>query len=572
MLFVTLAVWSGCMIFLHYPSTPLYAAEIVFRVYVLCWFILVALTLRFLFMIAGRFDLINKPYFYAFMILPPALFYVLYLNGMFLKPVTGFFSGWYAEWQNNIWNYLYYLYYFFCSAAGVYQIIASMKSTAYETVRKQKAVIAATVSISVLISTVLALLLPLKYIYLGDLTDIAILIWAAGIIYSIVHLRMFRITAAYAADKIVGNMREFLIITDTDNRIVTVNKYLLDFLGFKEYELLDKSTGLIAGPGSDFKAVFEEAVRADGCRMEEFNLKNSAGENVPVVLSASPVLEKNKAAGMVCLGSDISGILKTRDNLKKSNDKLIELDSLKSNFSAMISHELRTPLTSINGFLSFLIRGAAGEPNPKQKEYLGIIKNNSDRLLSLINDLLDMSKIESGTFSIQKNPASMNLVIKQSITDIKSLADSKNITIKYSEPENQPMVDMDFYRMSQVVLNLLSNSIKFSPVNSQIGITYGTIPLSQAVIPARAAGKNLRDGVYAAVSITDHGPGISTENLEKVFDRFFQAGNSSQKPKGTGLGLNIVKNIVEIHGGAVWAESEGIDKGSVFKFLIPGKM
>jgi signal transduction histidine kinase len=236
----------------------------------------------------------------------------------------------------------------------------------------------------------------------------------------------------------------------------------------------------------------------------------------------------------------------------------------------MVSHELRTPLTSINGFLSLLLGGAGGAPSATQKEYMEIMRNNTGRLLSQINDLLDVSKMESGAFTIDRKPCDIAVVIKQCIADIEALLKNRNITVNLAMPDAPFILNIDAYRISQSVTNLLSNSIKFSPPGSAIDIRSEASDLASIKTPGRAGAGSLKPGQYAMISVQDHGRGIDSGNIEKIFERFYQVGGSNTKKNpGTGLGLNIVKNIVQAHGGTVWAESGGIDKGTKFIILLP---
>jgi signal transduction histidine kinase len=214
--------------------------------------------------------------------------------------------------------------------------------------------------------------------------------------------------------------------------------------------------------------------------------------------------------------------------------------------------------------------GVGGQLTAQQKEFLAIIKNNSDRLLTLINDLLDTSKMEQGSFSINKAPAELGFIIDSGIKDLQSLTKNKNITITRQFSPEKNVVTVDAYRISQAVVNLINNAIKFSPPDSEITVRMENHILDDIRIPAYVDRSRISPGYYVSICVIDHGYGIESDKLTRVFDKYYQVENiNTRTAQGTGLGLNIVKNIVELHGGAVWTESDGPGKGAQFTLIIP---
>ncbi|MBM4054658.1 MAG: HAMP domain-containing protein [Planctomycetes bacterium] len=255
---------------------------------------------------------------------------------------------------------------------------------------------------------------------------------------------------------------------------------------------------------------------------------------------------------------------RTRE-LKDANQKLQELDKAKSGFLSIVSHELRTPLTSIIGFTNIIkkrldtvifphIEANTAIKSQKAvqqiKENLNIILTEGERLTNLINDVLDLAKIEAGKTEWHMNTTSITEVITKATAATASLTEQKGLALIVDIEKNIPDFVGDKNRIIQVVINLLSNAIKFTDE--------GSISCN-----ARQSDNNI------LVAITDTGIGIEHENLEKIFDTFKQVGDTlTNKPRGTGLGLPICKQIIEHHGGAIWAESEP-GKGSRFSFTIP---
>jgi signal transduction histidine kinase len=238
--------------------------------------------------------------------------------------------------------------------------------------------------------------------------------------------------------------------------------------------------------------------------------------------------------------------------LAVANDRLKELDRLKSDFVSNVSHELRTPLTAIKGAVDLVLREVPGPLNEKQTHYLTRVRSNTQHLAGLINDLLDLSKIEEGKIELQTNRVSIGGLVHEVVETLRPIAAEKPIVLEMIAPEPSILVWADRDKVTQVLMNLIGNAIKFSPPQGRVMVS--TI-------------KNGRE--WVRVSVNDSGPGISSEEKEKVFEKFYQVAESGMpKPKGTGLGLAISKALVELHGGKIWVDSEP-NRGSTFCFTLP---
>jgi two-component system, sensor histidine kinase and response regulator len=243
-------------------------------------------------------------------------------------------------------------------------------------------------------------------------------------------------------------------------------------------------------------------------------------------------------------------IEETRRRLEDANQDLLEANLTKDTFLSTVSHELRTPLTSVKGFAEIL--QAYGDiDEASRNEFIGIIANESNRLIRLINDLLDLSKIEAGKMEWEDEPVSVEGVIDNSVASTRSLALEKQQKVEVTAGESIPDVMADPDKLIQVMTNLLSNAFKFSPAGSTI----------------RIIAKSLGDEVV--IGVEDQGIGIAPGDVPLVFERFIQVGDTlTDKPKGTGLGLPICKEIVDHYGGRIWVKSE-YEVGSTFPFALP---
>jgi signal transduction histidine kinase len=222
----------------------------------------------------------------------------------------------------------------------------------------------------------------------------------------------------------------------------------------------------------------------------------------------------------------------------------------KSEFLANMSHELRTPLNAIIGFSEVLVDRMFGELNEKQDEYLKDIYASGQHLLSLINDILDLSKIEAGRMELELADFDLPSAIDNALILVRERATRRGITLGRSIDERLGMIHGDERKVKQVLLNLLSNALKFTPEGGQIDIRAG-----------------LRDDV-AEMSVLDTGVGIAPEDQEAVFEEFRQVGGAEKKAEGTGLGLALSRKFIELHGGRIWVQSQ-VGVGSTFTVTLP---
>ena len=215
-----------------------------------------------------------------------------------------------------------------------------------------------------------------------------------------------------------------------------------------------------------------------------------------------------------------------------------------------MSHELRTPLNAILGYTELVLDGIYGEPTEKMDGVLRRVQANGKHLLGLINDVLDLSKIEAGQLTLSVADYSMSDVVQSVFTAVEPLATEKNLALKVELPPGLPVGHGDERRIAQVLLNLVGNAIKFTDAG-------------EVAIKASAVNGSFE------VAVSDTGPGVAPADQQKIFEEFQQADNSSTRKKGgSGLGLSISKRIVEMHGGRMWVESE-LNRGSKFSFALP---
>lgn len=337
---------------------------------------------------------------------------------------------------------------------------------------------------------------------------------------------------------IIYSLRDAVVVVDDENRLSTANEPAAQLLGF-DADACGKPIADICGEEHrEFLEFLRQSAQSgvEGTRREMV----FALENQPHVFDTimSCVYEGSKVSGVVAVLHDI-----TREK---------EISQMKNDFVSHVSHELKTPLASITAYSEMLADGEAQDEDTR-KEFYGIIQTQAQRLNRLIEDILNISRIESGLVKVAKEPVSMAILIEQQMSMIQKYADEKNITVSRQTPIifDQAYADKDM--ISQVIVNLLSNAVKYTPSGGSVRI---------ATEVDEAAGR-------VRVTVTDTGVGIPEAELGHLFQKFYRVAANNKHAKGTGLGLNLVKQIVEkVHNGRVFVTSK-VGEGSTFGFELP---
>ena len=255
---------------------------------------------------------------------------------------------------------------------------------------------------------------------------------------------------------------------------------------------------------------------------------------------------------------DINATLQQRienatKELRSSNVRLLQLDKAKDEFVGMASHQLRTPLTRVKGYISMVLEGDAGEITATQRQFLDEAFASSERMVHLIEDFLNVSRIQNGKFIIDRHPTDLSKVVEQEIEGLDPSAKSRNLKFVYKKPKNFPMIDIDESKIRQVIMNFADNALYYSHEDSDININLSVM------------------GDNVVFIVKDTGIGVPSNEQEQLFSKFYRASNArKQRPDGTGVGLYLSKTVIDAHGGKIIFDSiEG--KGSTFGFSLPIK-
>ncbi len=431
---------------------------------------------------------------------------------------------------------------------------------------------------------------PDNNLFIAGVTMIALDIGEERLVHAIVRdITVSKQIEASSAEfqrkyfNLVENINSIILCWDRDGIIKFINKYGLQFFGYSAEELIGRNVvGTIVPPvdrnGRDMRQMIKEI--CDNPAAFERNINENIRRNGERVLiswnNKVEIDELGKVKEILSVGVDITERIRAEEEIRDLNEKLKsyaeelekrvaertseleiakkraeEADRVKSAFLATMSHELRTPLNSIIGFTGILLKGLAGPLNDEQAKQLRMVQNSASHLLELINDVLDISKIEAGQLEVASEPVDMDEVVKKVIRSAAPLAEKKGLALLFEMAPEVGQIISDRRRVEQILLNLINNAIKFT---------------NQGEVRIRC----WTEEGWVMTSVSDSGIGIKPEDIEKIFKPFCQLDiGLSREYEGTGLGLSICKRLVELLGGKIWVESEGEGKGSMFKFSLP---
>ncbi|MEO6888467.1 MAG: PAS domain S-box protein [Ktedonobacteraceae bacterium] len=338
---------------------------------------------------------------------------------------------------------------------------------------------------------------------------------------------------------------EAILFISPDNSLLTVNRSFTEFFGIPHDAVIDHPlrvlhallAPLFVDP-SQVQTLLEYSMTDHEPLITDFMIQ-STPQRRDLECYATPVFSStDEYLGRLYVLRDV-----TRER---------EVDRMKSEFVSLVSHELRTPLTSIQGYVDLLLHDEeVGPLTALQEEFLSVAHNNARRLVSLINDLLDLSRIESGKIELHREPLHLTRIIRELLPSFSLRLEEKHQDLVLHLPNPSPIVQADSERVVQILSNLLSNAHKYTPQGGRIDLTVEAT------------------GTMARISITDSGIGLSVEEQAQLFTRFYRAQNATtQTVNGTGLGLTIARSLVEMHGGEITVTSEP-GQGSTFSFTLP---
>jgi PAS domain S-box-containing protein len=354
---------------------------------------------------------------------------------------------------------------------------------------------------------------------------------------------------------LVANARDAIFATDTAARVVTWNAAAQRLFGFSAEAAVGRRADFLdapAGPDSPTQigTILRDVLASGEPQHAHVTCLGASGQRVDVALSVAPVRDARGAL----LG--VSAIARDDSEYQRVEQAVREVNRQKDEFLAIMSHELRTPLTSILGYTDMLLRGLSGPLPPLTNRYIGNVRSAGDRLLELVNGLLDYTRLEAGVERLNPRPVALSRIVGQVVEHFQPQARAKDIELRLAIARGVPArIDADEDKLVHVLRSYISNALKFTPNGGWVAVYVGPDP-------------EVRNSVR--VSVVDSGIGMHNDQIARVWERFYQGDASLTRPYGgMGLGLSIARHLVTLHGGSVGADSRGPDRGSTFWFTLP---
>ncbi len=352
---------------------------------------------------------------------------------------------------------------------------------------------------------------------------------------------------------VLENLSEMVLVTDLKGRIVHVNPAAQVLLGYRPEEMVGKKASIffrgISGNPPDLAREMAENHGPDGVWRGVIRNRKKDGSTIDVQLSLSELRDqKGRLAGYVGISRDVSLSKEMERELKRTNRHLQILDRKKSDNLSLVSHELRTPLASLSSFAEILLEDETISAD-RRREFLSIIREDTDRLTRLINNILDLGRIEIGQMTWEDSLFNLPNRIEKAVRALQALALSRKVTIETVKPGDPLFVRADPDRIQQVAINLLSNALAVSPPGESVRVEVSLV----------------RGGGKVRVAVTDRGGGIEKSDWEKIFRSFYR---KDKKKQGIGLGLSISREIIHHYRGSIGVEQSS-PRGTTISFLIP---
>ncbi len=413
-----------------------------------------------------------------------------------------------------------------------------------------------------------------------DLTPFGFTITGLSISWGLFRAQLFDILPI-ARSAILENMKDAVIVLDIQNRIADLNRAACEIIGCQPAETIGKKVTSVSTDWQPLIVQYDNLSETN----DEISIGHDDSKRYYNLDLSSVYDRKGHYKGRIILLRDITEVKAAALELEEAKLKAESSSRAKSEFLANMSHELRTPLNHIIGFTELVMDKKVGNLNEVQEKYLKNVHQSSKHLLSLVNDVLDLSKVEAGKLELTSRVIDLKKALESSYRLIRDEAIKNGIELTMTVDNIPEKIKADERKLKQILYNLLSNAVKFTPDGGKICLAARAVDCTVRSGRRQEDSENLRiiekildrkEAVntqtkkFIEVSVSDNGIGIEPANQKRIFNPFDQLESSATRRfAGTGLGLSLSRKLVELHGGKIWVESEGEGKGSKFLFIIP---
>jgi PAS domain S-box-containing protein len=551
------------------------------RLHVICWLLFVAFLFHFVLILAKRDKILSNWFSYLFIYgLVPVMGYINWNSRLFYYGVIREPWGYSQQFAGGYWILAFYSVAYFL--ALMYFGWQAWRQADTRREQKQKYIILVSFICSFIVAFPFEVIARFMGINIPPLIPVLPVVIILFFSYAMVRYGLLIISPAMLAQNIIETMPDMLVYTDKDRVVRLINRGFGEALNYTDEYIIGRSCSTFHADGEAHQKLHELISRQGIIGKQRATLKGRDGSLIEVNVSASIVRNSlGEETGSVVIYHDISSeqrlaaeqqqlvaeltktkermlsILEdttaTRDEIKELYEDLKAVDKMKTEFLSVISHELRTPLTPILGYLSMFLSEQCGKLPPEYLQQAQIMKKESEHLVSLIDSILDVSRLERGIqLSVDKKPILLRALLADLQAVFKPDYDARQIKLEVDLPADFPTIIGDGSKLHRLFTNLLGNALKFAPRGGWV----------------RVSGRPAGDQVIMEVS--DNGIGLAPENLIRIFDKFYQVdGTYTRATGGVGLGLAIAREIVEAHGGRIRAESPGLGMGTKIIFTLP---
>ena len=484
-------------------------------------FILSSTTLHFALSYPSKRKITYNRFMLLLIYLLPVIFYLVFLTVDRNFAIVGYLS--------------FFMVYFFVASGLILFTYSTLKTEGIK--RKGSALL----TLGVLVGLFSSVLYELGVIPSTTLFPISGVLFS----YAIIKYKLVDITPCNAAEKIIDTMADCLVLTDENNRIKRVNKSFKTILGFRDSFVIGKEIN------SFFKAdLFEDLNEGKIIRNYQDVVQNKNEDTLNVSVNASSIRDQDsKIAGFIYTFTDITDQKKSEEKLKDRTMQVERLLKQKDEFIHLLAHDLKSPLTPLNAFLPMIRKRVKDE---KSSELIDIAIKNVSTINKLIDDALELARLEAVETEVDFQEIDLDSIIDRTIGENQMFLEKNKFLVEKNIDKEIHFYGNEF-QIKEVFNNIISNAVKYTPEDKE-----GLLLITAYV-----------EDDFVKVSISDNGRGLSLEEKERVFDKFYKYGKSRSGMQSTGLGLSLCKNIIDKHGGKIWVESDGKGKGSTFSFLIP---
>ncbi|MCX7699115.1 MAG: ATP-binding protein [Candidatus Goldbacteria bacterium] len=533
--------WGNSMLFNNFSTIE--SAKIILKIEAPGWIFFSSVYLLFILEFTEKTKLSRNPFVLFLFFLIPLIIYISYLTGGIVVCCDKTYFGYTGRWLNTIWVKLFYFYYLSFFIAGIYFLFDFYLHTKNLAKKNTSLILMVTMLICFIFGSISSVVLKALRQYTPLEADVYILLFAAGVIYSMLKYEFLSITPTRATNLIINTMSDALILLNEEEKIIDMNKSAFTIFECDKIRIEDCKHIL---PQYLIEKIKTGIKNRGAIINEEINITTLKDNKKTLLLSASVLKDKNEILGYVCVLKDITELKLAKSELEETIVKLVKSNKELEQFAYIISHDLKEPLRMIASYVQLLQKRYKDKLDSDANEFIHYAVDGAKRMNDLINGLLDYSRVLTREMVFEE--VNIKKIIEDVLFFLKFKIEEKKAQINIKS--EMPIVKANKINIARVFQNLIDNALKFCKEKPIIEIF-----------------SEKKENFYI-FCVKDNGIGINKENSRRIFE-IFQRLNPREEYEGIGIGLAICKKIIERHNGKIWVESEGPGKGSMFSFTLP---